>query len=191
MKKLLLALLLILVGCGDKAATYTSTVYVDEPDTIESIVEEENYARNLLGQSLLAKGLSCKVSKTGLSNTYTMTYDFNLTNRPMTADNVLLPENLRPAYKNVAHTIVCKGQLIVVVSDYYVFTLGADDKALVKVGGKKLVEFTNDSAFRSASNSTFLKMGAHSFEVSYTQNGGGNQGLTLGMTNLNSNNFYR
>lgn len=191
MKNLLLVLSLILVGCGDEAATYTSTVYVDEPDTIESIVEEENYARNLLGQSLLTKGLSCKVSKTGASNTYTMDYDFSLTNRPMSGDNVLLPENLRSSYKNVAHTIVCKGQLIVVTSNYYVFTLGADDKAFVKVGGSKLVEFTNDSAFRSASNSRFLKMGTHSFEVSYTQNGSGNQGLTLGITNLNSKNFYR
>lgn len=180
----------VISGCSDSVEK--EYIYTESDDTIESVLEEENYARHILGQSLVTdKGLKCKISKSGLSQTFTFKdQDFNLTNRPMSSDNILLPLSLRSNFKNVSHTLNCKGFLVVVTPNYYVFTLGADDKAFLKVDGKTLVNFTQDSSFRSSSNSLFLKMGVYPIELNYSQNGSGNQGLVVSITNLSYTNFY-
>lgn len=245
MKKVLL-LALLLSGCnynrgetgaqgapGESIVT-TQPVYVEVPaeevievepteeellkQEIEQIVQDENGYRELLGQNLLSKGLSCSVQKvnsgqcisssstaqgcnsgnvinTSGNTAYSYLYSgqFNQPSGAGSGVNGLIPSGLRPLFVNLNFVIRCTGQIVVLESGYYSFSLDSDDGSILTVDGQQVVNNDNNHGMTLKSGVKFLRKGVRSFSLQYAQTGSGQFGLILKVNGelVNKDLFYR
>lgn len=170
-----------------------------------------------LGQTELSPNLSCQVQKVSanqcLSNsssgstacvgqpvvtltgtTYTYAYSGPF-NQPSTNSgaNGLLPVNLQTLFTNVNYRIVCTGQIVIQTPGWYEFEDQSDDGSIIYLDGGTLY---NDGQHGLNAvpvvQSVYFDRDVHSFQVWYSQTGGGAFGLILNINNniVPSNLYY-
>lgn len=186
---------------------------------IDEIIADKNADRAILAQAPLTAGLSCTVQKvtagqcltwhasytdTGCTSaplqlttsgtTYTYLYkgSFNQPNSGGSDPVMFLPASLRPIFQGVNFKIVCTGQIVVVDSNYYDFTLNSDDGSLLYLNGSLTINNDNNHGMLLKSGTALLYRGVQSFQLQYAQTGGGNYGLVLqsGGTAIDPMYFY-
>lgn len=178
---------------------------VDElQDQIDALVQDENDYRLGLGQTMLSEGLSCSVQKvnsgqclsssstaqgcnsgnvinTSGNTTYTYLYKgwFNQLNSGGSDVNTLLPASLRSLFVGQNFVIRCSGQVVVLETGWYDFSVESDDGSILTVDGAQVVNNDNNHGMTIRTGSKFLRRGVKSFSLVYAQTGGGNFGLVL------------
>lgn len=180
-------------------------------DTVQAAIDAEvaleNEYRLGLGQTILSSGLSCSVVKvnsgqwlsssspgynagqgvvvTSGNTTYTYLYkgDFNQENSSGGAPNILLPVTLQPLFINTNYKISCTGQIVVLESGWYNFSVSSDDGSILTVDGTQVVNNDGNHGITTKSGSKYLRRGVKSFSVQYAQTGGGNFAMILKANN--------
>jgi hypothetical protein len=194
----------------DATTTTTTTQPVDAvQNEINEIVSYKNADRAIQAQAPLTNGLSCSVQQvTGGScistsspgcaglglvtsgTTYTYLYkgSFDQPNSTGATPNLLLPTALRPLFSGLNFKISCTGQIVILESGYYEFTVTSDDGSILQVNGTQVITNDNNHGMVTKTGSVLLFRGVNSFNLFYAQSGGGNFGLVLtsGGTSIDS-----
>lgn len=207
MKKIILSSLLTLGACAPVAgprgamgpaapAVVVAPVSSVDAD-IKTLISDENTYRVSLGQPVLSAGLSCTLSTitggdriqasiaghntlTGISQVYAFTFmgEFNQANSNVNDGLNVLPQSLRPLYKNM-YLLRCQGQIVIRETDYVPFELTSDDGSVLYIDGVKIIDNDNAHGAVKVTGVKQLRRGVHSFRLDFAQSGGGNQALIL------------
>lgn len=163
---------------------------------VASIVADENVYREGLGQTELSSGLSCTLytitggstilsganTLTGVTQvaTFLLTVPFNQANTSVNDGLNVLPAPLmnNPTYKNLI-LLKCTGQLVVVTTGYYMFDLASDDGSLLYIDGGLLINNDGGHGVTDVSGTKYLRRGVHTFQLNFSQSGGGSEALIL------------
>lgn len=158
--------------------------------SVQDVVDQENSYRESVGQYPLTQGLSCnlytvpntttQIVGATLTSVASFTYDgnFNQPTAPVTNGFNVLPTGLQSYYQQW-FILKCFGQIAIVNSDYYAFSITSDDGSNLYIDGVLIAN--NDGLHGTqtkASIPKILKRGIHSFELDFFQ-GGGSQALSL------------
>ncbi len=213
---------LSLIACqgpkGEPGQWYEKEVIVN-PETlspqeqaIKDVLEEENSYRQMMGQTMLTKGLSCVVSKfvspaypttiyatqynsnkvgtTKTAFTFTLDSYINQLESPVSDGMILMPEQFRMDPKHQSWYLMrCTGHIVVTETNYYNFELSADDGAILTVSGSQVVNIDGHHSIQTGQGTKMLRKGVHSFKLEYLQ-GQGSQALILKAGNELINPMY-
>lgn len=191
-------------GPQGPTAPVTPTPVVDEvQEDIDAVLADENDYRLRLGQTMLSEGLSCQVvqvasgqclsssstaagcnsgnviATTGSRYTYLYKGLFNQDSTPGNTTTELLPAQLRPLFVNKNFRIICTGQIVVLETNYYDFSLNSDDGSILTIAGSQVINNDNNHGMVLKTGSKFLRRGVHTFRLDYAQTGSGSYGLIL------------
>lgn len=196
------------VGCGKR----TDTIFVKEttvvkegiPDSVQSLVDEENEYRLSQGQTMLSQGLSCTVqqvasgqwlsssspgynagqgvvSLTGTSYAFLNKNGFNVGNTSGGSYNSILPSAIQPLFANVNYRISCTGFIVIEQDGYALFSLASDDGSILTVDGTQVINNDGNHSITTKSGTKLLRRGVKSFTLLYAQTGGGNFALQMSL----------
>lgn len=191
----------------DPAPTVTVTpspAPLSTQDQINALVASENAYRESLGETSLAPGLSCQVvlvsggqwlsssspgynSSQGVLTTTGTTYTFNSNdgggfNQGNANGNVAfttLPPAIQPLFENQNFRIICSGEVVVITTDYYSFTLSSDDGSILTIDGTQVINNDGNHSIVTKTGSKELRQGVHTFSLQYAQSGSGQFALVL------------
>lgn len=172
-----------------------------QDEQIQQVVDNENQYRLLLGQTVLSSGLSCSVQAvssgqwlsssspgynagqgtlvtTGTSYSFLNTYGFNQQDQSGGQALGLLPAAIAPLFLS-NFKMVCNGQLIVTETNYYGFDLASDDGSILTIDGVQVINLDGNHGIQHKVGSKLLKVGVHTFGLSFAQSGAGNFALIL------------
>lgn len=204
-----LAVALAAVGCGKREKTYyvpgnTVTVKEDIPDSVQSLVAEENEYRLSQGQTMLSPGLSCTVQRissgqylsvaagtpgagqaamvmTGSSYAFLNKGGFNQPDAVSGSVNNILPSAIQSLFVNVNYKINCTGFIVVQDDGYAAFSTSSDDGSILTVDGAIVINNDGNHSITTKNGSKLLRRGVKSFTLAYAQTGGGNFALMLNL----------
>lgn len=201
--------ILMLTACakGDKGDPGTIAPVIPIPvnsiqQEIQSLVDQENQYRELLGQTELSSGLSCSVQAvasgqwlsssspgyqaaqgvvalTGSSYAFLLTASINQPNESGSQPNALLPVSIQPLFLNINYRISCTGQIVVLDTAYYAFDLNSDDGSILTIDGSQVINNDGNHGMVDKAGTKLLRQGVHTFSLLYAQTGAGNLGLVL------------
>lgn len=193
-------------GPQGPAAPITTPIVDGVQSQIDEIISQKNEDRALLAQAPLTSGLSCTVQQvtsggqcltyrssytngctapanlmitSGTIYTYLYKGDFNQANSSGSSPILLLPSALRPIFAGKNFKITCTGQIVVLDSDYYDFSLNSDDGSLLYLNGGLVVNNDASHGMTLKTGTTLLYRGIQAFQLQYAQTGSGNFGLIL------------
>lgn len=169
-------------------------------DEIDELISQKNEDRAILAQAPLTNGLSCVVQQvasgqclstsspgcsglgvvmTGPSYTYLYKGSFTQPDSAGSDPILLLPTALRSTFAGKNFRIVCTGQIVVLDSGYYDFSLNSDDGSILTINGSQVVNNDANHGMTLKTGSALLYRGVQSFSLQYAQTGSGNFGLVL------------
>lgn len=171
---------------------------------INSVVADENAYRLGLGQTMLSGGLSCSVQALGsgqwlsssspgynaghgvvaalpgaLSYSYLLTTEINQPDSVANMPNAVIPTAIQSLFLNNNYRISCSGQLVVLETGYYNFSLASDDGSILTVDGTQVINNDGSHGVTTKTGVKFLRRGVRSFSLLYAQSGAGRFALVL------------
>lgn len=199
---------LAIVGCGKKEKIFvvkdTVVVKEDIPDSVQSLVDEENSYRLSQGQTMLSPGLSCTVQQissghylsvaagtpgagqaamimTGSSYAFLNKGGFNQPDAVGGSVNNILPSAIQSLFVSVNYKINCTGFIVVQDDGYAAFSTSSDDGSILTVDGATVINNDGNHSITTKNGSKLLRRGVKSFTLAYAQTGGGNFALMLNL----------
>lgn len=175
----------------------------EELALIQSVVDDENQYREVVGQLPLAKGLQCVLytvtpgqqTIAGATLVQKATWGFTgVFNQPNSAasDGLnIIPPALRAQYTNW-YKVTCSGLLAIPESMYLDLETKSDDNLIVTLDGVKIVNLDFNHGEQTAVGSKLVRKGMRSFKVEYLQ-ANGSQSLIINKDGspLSAKYFYR
>lgn len=205
----MLAISIGMTACGPQGergrdgADYVPPVADSTQQQIDAMIAQKNADRAILAQAPLTPGLSCVVQQvasgqclsssstaagcnsgnvvamTGTAYTYLYKGSFDQASTGGGDPILLLPVTLRGLFAGKNFRISCTGQIVVLESNYYDFSLNSDDGSILSINGGQVVNNDNNHGMTLKVGSALLYRNVQSFSLQYAQTGGGAFGLEL------------